>query len=318
MRRMKTIAFFAFSLMIYSFALLHAGAYAAPADAARAAIEAQSRRFVAALAAGDAAGAAGFFTEDARLSVPGIDGVLDGRETIGKFWQGVLGGGMKSLILRTRDLEGRGDLRIETGSYAAFGANSLELGRGEYLLVWKRVDGAWKIHRDYGHPGGGGEAAAARPAARADPDAGLPRDYARTLRRVGETRYDEKTDRLSTVYANAPAASTRGFSQEQDPDGSVVVMEFAEPQRDGEGQLLRDARGVPLASGVERIDVMRRVAGFGAVYGEDRAGEWAFSTYRPDGGTVLAPEQARSCAGCHRRAGAAKDYVFRSRRWSTD
>src|SRR4030095_12988088 len=101
-----------------------------------------------------AAEAARNFTADARLSVSGIDGVREGRQAIEKFWQGALGAGMKSLTLTPRDLEGNGELRIETGTYAAFGANHSELGRGEYLLVWKREDGAWKIHRDYAHSSG--------------------------------------------------------------------------------------------------------------------------------------------------------------------
>ena len=92
------------------------------ADPARADIERQSLAFTAALAKGDAAEAAGKFTADARICVPGVGGVLDGREAIEKFWQGALAGGMKSLTLSLRDLEGHGDLRIETGTYTAFGA----------------------------------------------------------------------------------------------------------------------------------------------------------------------------------------------------
>ena len=317
MRVMKTIAFFAFSLMIFSFVTLHAGAYAATGDTARTAIEAQARRFMAALAEGDAAAAAQYFTDDARLSVPGIDGVLEGHEPIEKFWQRVLDGGMKSLALSTRDLEGHGDLRVETGSYSALGANAQVLGRGEYLIVWKRVGDAWKIHCDYGHPDGGGASQAAS-AARGAEDPGLPRDYAKTLRRVGDTLFDQKSGRLTTVFANELAASTQGFAQEHYPNGSLIVMEFAEPQRDGEGELLRDAHGVPLTAGLDYVAVMRRIAGFGSVYGEDRAGEWEFSTYRPDGTPLIAPEQAVGCAGCHRKAGAAKDYVYRLRRWSTN
>jgi hypothetical protein len=217
---------------------------------------------------------------------------------------------MKSLTLTARDLEGVGDLRIETGTYAAFGANHSELGHGEYLLVWKREDGAWKIHRDYGHPGG---AVSAMKAGAVD-RVGLPRDYATPMRRVRDTIYDEKSG-LTTVFANDLAAATDGFSQQRFPEGAVILMEFAQPQRDGEGELLRDAHGTPLKGPIDHIDVMRRGAGFGAAYGAERAGEWEFASYRPDGSVRVASDNAAHCAACHRNAGADKDFVFRTRPW---
>ena len=144
---------------------------------------------------------------------------------------------------------------------------------------------------------------------------GFPRDYAQNLRRVSDAVYDEKFG-LTTVFANDLALSVAGFSQERYPNGSVIVMEFAQPQRDGEGELLRDARGVPLKGRIDRVAVMRRGAGFGASYGEERAGEWEFATYRPDGSTLTAPDKSAHCASCHNKAGADKDFVFRTRSWS--
>jgi hypothetical protein len=177
-------------------------------------------------------------------------------------------------------------------------------------MVWKREDGTWKIHRDYGHPGG------AAPATKtgATDRVGLPRDYATAMRRVRDTVYDEKSG-LTTVFANELAASTAGFSQQQYPDGAVILMEFTQPQRDGEGELLRDARGVPLKGPIEHIDVMRRATGFGETYGAERAGDWEFASYLSDGSVRIAPDKGARCAACHRNAGADKDFVFRTRPW---
>lgn len=307
---MKTQTIIALSMLLGSPAILHRDAHAAQRDSARAAIEAQSASFTASLTKGDAAETARSFTADARLSVPGVGSVLDGRPAIEKFWQGALSGGMKSLTLTLRDLEGSGDLRVETGTYAAFGANHSELGRGEYLLVWKREDGTWKIHRDYAHPGA---AVPATNSAAAD-RVGLPQDYASAMRRVRDTVFDEKSG-LTTVFANELAASTAGFSQQHYPDGAVILMEFAKPARDGEGELMRDARGEPLKGPIDHIDVMRRGPGFGAAYGAERAGEWEFASYRSDGSVRIASENAGHCAACHRNAGADKDFVFRTRPW---
>jgi ketosteroid isomerase-like protein len=310
MRTMKAPTFIALSMLLSCPAILHRDAQAAQHDSARAAIEAQSRSFTAALEKGDAAEAARNFTADAKLSVPGVDGVLEGRQAIEKFWQRALAGGIKSLTLTPRDLEGSGDLRIETGTYAAFGANHSELGRGEYLLVWKHEEGTWKIHRDYGHSSGAVPAMSAGAGDRV----GLPHDYATALRRVSDTVYNERSG-LTTVFANDLAASTAGLSQQHYPHGAVILMEFAQPVRDGEGELLRDARGVPLKGPIEHIDVMRRGPGLGAAYGAERAGEWEFASYRSDGSVLVASDKAGHCAACHRNAGADKDFVFRERPW---
>jgi hypothetical protein len=146
---------------------------------------------------------------------------------------------------------------------------------------------------------------------------GFPADYTHTLRQVGDTVFHQRTG-VSTVYANELAASAPGFSQARYPNGSVIVMEFARPQIDGEGELLRDARGTPLKGEIEHIDVMRRGAGFGEAYGENRAGEWEFASYAADGRTLQSPGQTAHCAGCHRNAGADKDFVFRTRPWTTN
>jgi ketosteroid isomerase-like protein len=308
---MKTLTVIALSILLSSMALLQGDAHAAQRDSARAAIESQSASFTASLAKGDAAEAARNFTTDARRSIGGVGTVTEGRQAIEKFWERALSGGMKSLTLTRRDLEGSGNLRVETGTYAAFGADHSELGRGEYLFVWKREDGTWKIHRDYAHAAGVVPTMNTGAADRV----GLPQDYASAMRRVRDTVYDEKSG-LTTVFANDLAASTTGFSQQHYPDGAVILMEFAKPARDGEGELMRDARGEPLKGPIDHIDVMRRGPGFGAAYGAERAGEWEFASYRSDGSVRIASANAGHCAACHRNAGAEKDFVFRTRAWS--
>ena len=146
---------------------------------------------------------------------------------------------------------------------------------------------------------------------------GFPRDYLRQFRNLGGTLEDPNFG-LTTVYANELAASVADSEGTQYPNGAVILMEFASPQRDGEDQLLRDAHGQPLKGEIAHIDVMRRGAGFGSGYGDSRAGEWEFASYRRDGSTLIPPDKAQHCAACHLKAGAAKDYVFRLRPWTAD
>ena len=279
-------------------------------DAAKRSIEAQLKVLMTALTEDDPAAAAQVFTADAKLGVPGATGVIAGRAAIADFWRAALASGLAALELSTTDLEGEGGLWIETGTYTALGANRAEAGRGHYLLVWKQEGRTWKIHRDFAHPG-----MATAPSARDTDRVGFPHDYATQLRVMGGTLSDPGFE-LTTVFANELAASAADSEGGRFPDGAVIVMEFARPQKDGEDQLLRDAHGQPLKGEIAHVDVMRRGGGFGAIYGASRAGEWEFASYRFDGSTLIPPSRAQHCAACHQKAGADKDFVFRRRSWS--
>ncbi|HEV7606911.1 MAG TPA: SgcJ/EcaC family oxidoreductase [Steroidobacteraceae bacterium] len=280
---------------------------AAQSDRTRAAIAAQSQAFMDGMARADASAVAQLFTPDAKLIVSGVDREIAGRSAIESFWQSALNGGVKELRLATIDLDGEGALRVETGTYQAIGAGGSELGRGRYLFVWKKEAGTWKIHRDIG---------SANPplaGATSTPDrVGFPRDY-RTVLKLLSVAEKQNEPSITTAYGNDLAASITSSSQLPYPNGTVIAMEFAHGVRDGEGQLMHDAKGSPLKAEVARVDVMRRESGYGMGYGESRAGEWEFASYRPDGTTLLAPENSASCAACHLKAGAERDFVYRVR-----
>ena len=119
--------------------------------------------------------------------------------------------------------------------------------------------------------------------------------------------------RLGTIYGNARAASIDDLARLPYPNGSVIVMEWATPRTAADGTPVTGASGLWEKGEVVRIDVMRREAGFGAAYGDRRAGEWEFASYRPDG-TPFAPAiDAAACAACHAKPGVARDFVFRGR-----
>ena len=287
---------------------------AASTDSARIAIAAQSRTFMSALERGDAPGAARVFSADARLLVAMVDGAVIGREDIAKFWQGAMNGGLKTLELSTIDLEGEGAMRVETGNYTALGTGGAELGHGHYLFVWRKESGEWKIFRDMGNASPAQAAGGAAPAAAADRtgDGVFPAEYGATFETLGAPLAD-KNALVTTTYANGLAASVRSIGQIPYPDGAVLVMEYALSLKDGEGELLRDSTGALQKGEIVRVDVMRKGRGFGAPYGDQRAGDWEFSSFRRDGSAFMAPASGAACAACHRNAGADKDFVFRSR-----
>ena len=134
---------------------------------------------------------------------------------------------------------------------------------------------------------------------------GFPTDYAKhftILRRTTDTADAKQV----TVYGNAPAASITQLSGLPYPNGSVLVMETMHLKPDAAGKLVEDA--------VTGLHVMRREAGFGADYGAQRAGEWEFVEYRPDGSFITPPQKSASCSACHQKdAGPTRDYVFKAR-----
>ena len=114
--------------------------------------------FVAALRRGDVAGAAGAYTDDARLLAPSSE-LLSGRASIAKFWQAGVDAGVDSIELQAVDLEiePSGDTACEIGRYVIrLTAPSGEgvVDRGRYLLVYRReANGAWRRAAETFHPG---------------------------------------------------------------------------------------------------------------------------------------------------------------------
>ena len=97
--------------------------------------------------AGDGAAIAALYTEDAMLMPPGGDAVSGG-EAIAAFWQGAVESGSQSQ-LTMGTVEEFGDTAIEVnGSWVSTAADGTHLDHGKYTVVWKKVDGTWKLHRD--------------------------------------------------------------------------------------------------------------------------------------------------------------------------
>ncbi len=116
-------------------------------DAAKEAIAAANKAFMAAFANGDAAGIAALYTEDGQVAPPSAE-VMTGREALQEFWGMVIGMGLKSVKLETAELELLGEAGIEQGYYELGAGTGKVADRGKYLVVWKRVGGEWMLHRD--------------------------------------------------------------------------------------------------------------------------------------------------------------------------
>jgi uncharacterized protein (TIGR02246 family) len=96
---------------------------------------------------GNAAGMAALYTENGQLLPPNSDFVT-GRQAIQGFFQAFFDMGIKEAVLESVEVEGHGDTAIEVGKYTLKGEGGQELDAGKYIVIWKREEGQWKLHRD--------------------------------------------------------------------------------------------------------------------------------------------------------------------------
>jgi uncharacterized protein (TIGR02246 family) len=113
----------------------------------REAISTAVDKFVAAFNSGDAAAVAASYTEQGQLLPPNA-GFMIGQEAIQAFWQGAMDMGIASAQLEIREVEQHDDTAIEIGTFTLHAQDGTELDAGKYIVIWRRVDGKWKLHRD--------------------------------------------------------------------------------------------------------------------------------------------------------------------------
>lgn len=110
-------------------------------------IDAVNQRLAEAVQNGDAAAAAALYTEDGKFLAPNAD-FLSGRDAIQGFFQAVIDGGIKGLNLSALELEIQGDTAYQVGTYELVADGGVVADSGKFIVIWKRVDGNWRIHRD--------------------------------------------------------------------------------------------------------------------------------------------------------------------------
>ena len=110
-------------------------------------IQAAGESFMATFKRGDAAGVAALYTTDGQL-LPTHSDFVTGAEAIRAFWQGAMDMGIKEAKLEAVEAEGHGDTAIEVGKYTLLAEGGQVADAGKYVVIWRKVDGVWKLHRD--------------------------------------------------------------------------------------------------------------------------------------------------------------------------
>lgn len=114
---------------------------------ARAAITSASGDLSKAFVTRDPKALALLYTEDAKM-LPPNEGPVLGRDAIEKYWGSLLALPIQSLTLETVEIYGTPEEATEEGRYTMLGPNGETVESGKTLIVWRKTDVGWKIHRD--------------------------------------------------------------------------------------------------------------------------------------------------------------------------
>jgi len=133
-------------LLLIPLLLLAIGCTQKPKDVSSE-ISAMNDAFMEAFNNGDMEAVAQKYTEDAKLFPENSD-IVQGRETIRKFWGGATDMGVKKASLKTVTAEAYGNTAIEEGTYTLYADGDMAIDKGKYIVIWEKVDGNWLIKRD--------------------------------------------------------------------------------------------------------------------------------------------------------------------------
>lgn len=95
----------------------------------------------------DAAGVAALYTEDAQLLPPDAE-IVNGRAAIREFVARTNPPGSAKIEIATVETLVFGDYAYRQGTFRLQGSTTGAMASGKFIELWKKVDGAWLIHRD--------------------------------------------------------------------------------------------------------------------------------------------------------------------------
>ena len=115
-------------------------------SSARSAVEASNSKFMENMKKGDSVGVASAYTSDA-LIMPANSESISGKDAV-SFWGSFIRMGVKDAKLITEEVIGNAELLAETGKYEVYLADNKLADKGKYIVIWKPVEGGWKMYRD--------------------------------------------------------------------------------------------------------------------------------------------------------------------------
>ncbi|MES1216643.1 MAG: DUF4440 domain-containing protein [Bacteroidota bacterium] len=112
-------------------------------------IDSINAKFSEEIKAGDSVALATHYSADAELVFANNEPVK-GKDIL-SAWGSTINMGVKDAKFTTTDILVNAGLLVETGKYEMFGDKNILLARGNYVVVWKKENGEWKLYRDIGN-----------------------------------------------------------------------------------------------------------------------------------------------------------------------
>lgn len=113
----------------------------------RSALDTINRQFMEAFSNKDGAALGLLYTEDAIALPPGAVQV-EGRAAIEAMWKGMLSLPLSAIELKTSETGGGVETAWEVGQYRLLQNDESVADAGKYIVIWKKTEAGWKVHRD--------------------------------------------------------------------------------------------------------------------------------------------------------------------------
>lgn len=106
-----------------------------------------NQNFIKSYKMADSAAISQSFTTNAKLMIANQPPIV-GRTDIGRHFSGMIKSGNKNVELNTEKIWGDSSILVEEGSYLLLNNKGNQSDKGEYIALWQRESGNWKIYRD--------------------------------------------------------------------------------------------------------------------------------------------------------------------------
>lgn len=133
-------------------------------------IDARNKELGAAFAKGDYNAVANMYSSSAQMFPPNA-ATVSGHDGIVATWKAFVDSGAKGIELTSNEVEAAKDHADEEGSYRVLGADGATADAGKYIVIWKKENEKWVLHRDIWNSNNPPPPPPAAPAPAAAPDA---------------------------------------------------------------------------------------------------------------------------------------------------
>jgi ketosteroid isomerase-like protein len=110
-------------------------------------IEAANKEISVFMSKGDSAGMASAYSTDGSVMLNNMPSVK-GKDQLTTVWGGFIRAGISNIELTTLEVWGDENFITEEGTFVIKSKEGAQMDKGKYLVLWKKEDGKWKLHRD--------------------------------------------------------------------------------------------------------------------------------------------------------------------------